>query len=231
MITYTHSDMTFAAGFLTCWNHALTKQCWKTVRYSMQYLKDTLDYSILFDEFQKFCLVAYLNSDWSVNLQDRKSITESLIKIADDSIFWCLTKQTEVSLSSTETEYIVASKMTKNIITICSILMKLEIISVNFIFSLLIDNMSSIAVSGGKKIICNAWHVDIYYHHIRDLIQNSIIKILHISSRKMTADNLTKTLGVIKFKKFRSLTGLSKESLDIEDKDSSSDNNFDSKSK
>ena len=51
----------------------------------------------------------------------------------------------------------------------------------------------------------------------------------------MTADGLIKTLRAIKFKKFRSLTELSKEdltelleeSLDIEGKDSGSNDNFD----
>ena len=44
----------------------------------------------------------------------------------------------------------------------------------------------------------------------------------------MTADELTKTLGVIKFKEFRGLIELSNESLDIDkNDDGSSDDNFD----
>ena len=53
----------------------------------MRYLKDTLDYNVLFDESQKFCLVEYLDSDWEADLQDRKSTTEFLIKIAGRSVF------------------------------------------------------------------------------------------------------------------------------------------------
>ncbi len=127
--------------------------------------------------------------------------------------------------------------MIKNIITTHDILMKLEIISADFIFSLLINNMSSIAVSENEKITHNTQHVNICYHHIRDLIQNDMIEILHISSRKMTADDLTKTLRVIKFKKFRSLTELLKDDLtelseeSLEGKDNSLNDNFDSKSK
>ena len=118
--------------------------------------------------------------------------------------------------------------MMKNIIMIHDILIKLDVISADFAFSLLIDNTSSIAVSGGEKITQNTRHVDIHYHHIRDLIQNSTIEILHIFSRDMAADELTKTLNAIKFKEFHSLIELSKESLDIDkDKDDNSDDNFD----
>ena len=45
----------------------------------------------------------------------------------------------------------------------------------------------------------------------------------------MAADGLTKALGAVKFKEFRSLVGLSRESLDIEGKDSSEDDDFSSK--
>jgi len=118
--------------------------------------------------------------------------------------------------------------MTKNIITICDILVKLDVISVDFAFSLLINNMRSIVVSENKKITQNIRHVDIHYHHIRDFIQNSMIEILHIFSRDMTADELTKTLNVIKFKEFCDLIELSKESLDIDkNNNDSSDDNFD----
>ena len=173
-------------------------------------MKDTLSYDVLFDEFQRFCLVEYLNSDWKVNLQDRKSMTEFLIKIADRSVFWCSTKQTEISLFSTETEYIAAFKTVKNIITIHDILVELDVILMNFAFSLLIDNMGSIAVSESEKITWNARHVNICYHHIRNLIQNDTIKILHIFSRNMMMNELMKTLSIIKFKEFHDLIKLSK---------------------
>src|SRR5204863_3116142 len=124
--------------------------------------------------------------------------------------------------------YIVTFKMMKNIIMICDILVELDVILMNFVFFLLIENMRSIVVSKNEKITQNVRHVDIYYHHIRDLIQNDTIEILHISSRDMTVNELIKTLSVIKFKEFYSLIELLKESLDIDkNNDGSSDDNFD----
>ena len=113
-----------------------------------------------------------------------------------------------------------------NIITIHDILIELEIILADFAFSLLINNTGSIAVSEDEKITHNIRHVDICYHHIRDLIQNDMIEVLHISSRDMMVNGLMKTLSAIKFKEFRGLIELSRKSLDISD-DGSSDDNFD----
>ena len=91
--------------------------------------------------------------------------------------------------------------MVKNIIMICDILVELDVILADFAFSLLINNTESIVISESKKIIQNIRHVDIHYHHIRNLIQNDMIEVLHIPSRDMVADGLTKALGAIKFNK------------------------------
>ena len=78
-----------------------------------------------------------------------------------------------------------------------------------FAFPLLIDNTGSIAVSSGEKVTRNARHIDIRYHHIRDLIQKGLIKVTHVSSNQMAADGFTKALPEPKFKEFRDLIGVS----------------------
>ena len=105
-------------------------------------------------------------------------------------------------LSTTETEYIVISETVKNVIIICEILYKLNIILKNFTFLLLINNIGVIAVSEDEKVTRNARHIDIHYHHIQDLIEKKIIEISHIPTDEMTADDLTKMLLSNKFKEF-----------------------------
>ena len=117
--------------------------------------------------------------------------------------------------------------MMKNIIMICDILIKLNVILTDFTFSLLIDNMRSIAVSKNEKITQNVKYVNICYHHIRNFIQNSMIEIFHILSRNIMMNELTKTLNIIKFKKFYNFIELSKKSFNIDKNDNvSSDEDF-----
>src|SRR5205085_11542817 len=82
------------------------------------------------------------------------------------------------------------------------------IIDEEFNFSLMIDNDGAITIGNSKKITCNARHIEIHYHHICDLVQKETIKLLQISSSKMTADDLTKSLKTIKFQQFQSLLDL-----------------------
>ena len=69
----------------------------------------------------------------------------------------------------------------------------------------MIDNDGAITIGNNKKITHNAHHIEIHYHHICDLVQKETIKLLQISSSKMTADSLTKSLKTIKFQQFQSL--------------------------
>ena len=113
-------------------------------------------------------------------------------------------------LSTTEAEYIVVSETVKNIVITRGILHKLNIILEDFAFSLLIDNTGAIVISGGEKVTRNARHIDIHYHHIRDLIEKKTIEISHILTGEMAADGLTKMLLLNKFKEFIELIRVSK---------------------
>ena len=113
-------------------------------------------------------------------------------------------------LSTTETEYIAVSETVKNVIITHKILHELNIISENFTFLLLINNISMIAVSESEKVIRNARHIDICYHHIQNLIEKKIIEIFHILTDEMTANDLTKMLLSNKFKEFIELVRVSK---------------------
>ena len=184
------------------------KQCWGAAKHLIQYLKGSIDYEMIFDRSNGFQLGAYSDSDWAGDLHDRKSTTGSCIMLAGGPVFWKSTKQTGMSLSSIKTEYIAASETAKSIIVIQEILIELDIIDEEFNFSLMIDNEEAITIGNDEKITRNACHIEICYHHIHDLVQKKTIELLQISSNEMTADDLTKSLKMIKFQQFRSLLDL-----------------------
>ena len=98
----------------------------------------------------------------------------------------------------------------KNIIIIHKNFHKLNIILKDFVFLLLINNISVIAVSESEKVTRNARHIDIQYHHIQDLVEKKTIEISHIPTGRMAAGGLTKMLLSNKFKEFVELVRVSK---------------------
>ena len=93
-------------------------------------------------------------------------------------------------------------------------------------FLLLINNISTIAVSENEKVIRNARHIDIHYHHIQNLIEKKIIEIFHISTDEMTVNDFTKVLLSNKFKEFVELIEISKIEIDDDNNDEISDDKF-----
>ena len=98
------------------------------------------------------------------------------------------------------------------------------IISEDFAFLLLIDNISVIVISESEKVTRNARHINICYHHIQNLIEKKIIEISHISTDEMTVNDLTKALLSNKFKEFIELIKISKIETDDKTKNSKTGN-------
>src|SRR5436190_19513016 len=63
LTTYTRLNIAFAISFLECYNNTLTQQCWQMMLHLLQYLHDTIDYEIMFDDSKKYRLVIYFNAD------------------------------------------------------------------------------------------------------------------------------------------------------------------------
>lgn len=70
------------------------------------------------------------------------------------------------------------------------------------------DNMSVVHIS--KNIVQHSRikHIDIQHHFMKDLVEEKIISLDHISTDKQLADIFPKALYVIQFENFRSTLGL-----------------------
>ena len=95
--------------------------------------------------------------------------------------------------------------MTRNLISIHEILAELDIIVSDFTFPLLMNNNSAITALNDEKITRSARHIDIWYHHIQNLVEKNIIGIFYIFSKQMTADEFIKALDKEKFIKFHEM--------------------------
>ena len=55
-------------------------------------------------------------------------------------------------------------------------------------------NQSCIAVAESKKLLARTKHVAIKYHHFKNLVDDKVIKISYINTKKKLADILTKPI-------------------------------------
>jgi hypothetical protein len=51
-------------------------------------------------------------------------------------------------------------------------------------------------------------HIDIRHHFIRDLVENKVVTLEHVSTKEQVADIFTKALDDVQFEKLRSKLGI-----------------------
>lgn len=183
---------------------------WNEVKRIFRYLIHTKDKRLRLGtpgEKQAYQLIGYADADWGGDVHDRKSNTGYCFKYLGAPISWTSRKQTMVTLSSTEAEYIALVEATQEALWITRILKDLnqELIGPPVIYE---DNQSCIKLLQNDRSSPRTKHIATKYHFVRELFKSRDIDIRYCPSDKMTADLLTKPLGAIKIKQFAEDIGL-----------------------
>ena len=79
-----------------------------TVKRIIYYITGTLDYGLCYPYDSSLVIARYSDVDWVGNVVDRKNTSSTCFFIGDCPMAWLSKKQNSISLSTTETEYIVA---------------------------------------------------------------------------------------------------------------------------
>jgi len=193
----TRPDISFSVNQVSRFMKNPGKKHWVACKRILRYLKSTaalgLNYQSNTND-NKITLTGYCDADWAGDVDDRKSTTGYVIKINDCLINWISKKQSTVSLSSAEAEYMSISaaiqemKWTRNLLT------ELNLLS-NETPILYCDNQSAIAISENDKFHNRTKHIDIRHHFIREAIKNKEVELRWIESKRQEADLLTKSLS------------------------------------
>ena len=141
-------------------------------------------------------MIGYSDADWGGDPTYRKSTSGLVFKVFGNTVVWNSRKQIATATSSTEAEYISLSNTASEGIWIMKILNDLNIKVTNL--TIYEDNLSTIKsaeVPTQKRLK----HIDIRYHHIKDLINNKKIRLEYIRSEEQEADMLTKPITGSKF--------------------------------
>lgn len=203
----TRPDIAFSVSFLSQFNNCNNDYHWKCAKRVLRYLQGTKDYCLRFVRSNKG-LEGFVDADWGSNKIDRKSYTGFVFKLSEASISWKSSKQKTVALSSTEAEYMALSDAAKEAIYLKNLLY--EITGINDCVIMFNDNQGAQKLSSNPVFHERSKHIDIRHHFIRQCLSDKIIKLVYLSTDKMTADVLTKPLKSSKHNDFVNSLGLVK---------------------
>ncbi|XP_057481937.1 uncharacterized mitochondrial protein AtMg00810-like [Actinidia eriantha] len=77
----------------------------EAVRRILRYVKNTIDYGLLYKKGEECKLVGYCDADYAGDHDTIRSTTGYVFKLGSETISWCSKRQPTVSLSTTEAEY------------------------------------------------------------------------------------------------------------------------------
>jgi hypothetical protein len=181
------------------------------VKHLLRYMRSTKNRCIRYGPTNPD-LLGYSDADYASDKSDRKSTSGNVFLLAGGAVSWLSRKQKSVSTSTTEAEYISMSICAKQAMWLSQLLRDMGYAkylgSSQWTVNLKGDNQSSLALVHNPHIHDRSKHIDIAYHHIRDLERHNRIKIEYTSTDEMVADGLTKPLQGPAFEQHVRLLGL-----------------------
>ncbi|KHJ32504.1 putative effector [Erysiphe necator] len=214
-MVYTRPDIAFALGRLSQYMKEPTKKHGYALKKLMRYLRYTVDYRLRFSPKETVTLVVYSDADWATDKVDRKSISGGLGMLCGAAIFWLSRKQRSVSTSTAEAEYASASIVAKLGQWMAQVLRDMgypEYVAPNGItVETRGDNQGALALIKNPHLNDRSKHIDICYHHIRDLHEKHRIRTEYVPTKDMLADGLTKPLGKGPFSNFVKMIGVGRD--------------------
>jgi len=204
----TRPDIAYAAATLSRFSSDPGKAHWILAKRVLRYLKGTSIYAIEYKKDNKK-LMAYADSDWAGDIDDRKSCTGNLVMLAGGPISWKSKKQKSISLSTMEAEYVALCEMSKEIVFIKRLLTHIGLEKfVETPITVYCDNQSATELAKNAVLHKRSKHIDIAYHYTRDLVRKGEIEIVYLSTEFMIADMFTKALPKVKHQKCLSMLNL-----------------------
>ncbi|KAE8736454.1 PLAC8 family protein [Hibiscus syriacus] len=177
----THEGI-FLFGVMSRYMQNPKKPHLEAVRRILRYVKNTIDYGLLYKKGEDYKLVGYCDADYAGDHDTRRSTTGYVFKLGSGTISWCSKRQ---------------PKLMNNLHQ-----------PVDYAISLYCDNQSAIRLAENHVFHARTKHVEVHYHFVREKVLQEEIEMRQIKTDEQIADLFTKSLSVGKFEHFRRQHGV-----------------------
>ena len=213
------SDIAYATHQCACFAADPKMEHGKAVCWIGQYLNGTKDKGMLFMPDSSMGLEVYVDADFAGNWNrdevphDRdmaRSCHSYIIKYMGCPIMWKSQLQTEIALSSTESEYTGLSYALHETIPMMELLKEMKSTGLpvsptnaDVHYQVFEDNSEAIKMAQVHKYRPRTKHLNIKVHHFRVYVEQKEISLHPIKSSEQIADYHTKPLNVDQFTRLR----------------------------
>lgn len=202
----TRPDLAYAIGKLSRFGHNPGKRHWKGVKRALQYLKGTYDYSLTLGGVSSGTptLTGYSDASFQDCPDTSRSTSGYVFYLGDGPISWSSKRQSVVTNSTMEAEYLGLSNAARQAVWLRELLEDLHCTqtSPTTIFG---DNNAALILAQDATDHSRAKHIKRVFHYVRERIeQEQDITVDYCPGKENIADIFTKPLTPELFSKFNS---------------------------
>ncbi|CAJ2652309.1 unnamed protein product [Trifolium pratense] len=205
-LTASRPDIMFVVGVCARYQSEPKMSHLTQVKRIFKYVNGTCGYGILYSHGNNSTLVGYCDAYWAGSVDDRKSTSGGCFFLGSNLVSWFSKKQNSVSLSTAEAEYIAAGSSCSQLLWTRQMLKEYSV--EQDVMTLYCDNLSAINIFSNPIQHSRTKHIDIRHHFIRELVEEGIVTLEHISSEEQLADIFMKALDANQFEKLRGKLGI-----------------------
>ncbi|CAM8923229.1 unnamed protein product [Rhodiola kirilowii] len=201
-LTASRLDIAYAVGVCARYQADPKESHLLQVKRIIKYVCGTIDFGIWYTKDTNPCLVGYCDADWAGNAEDRKSTSGGCFFLGNNLVSWFSKKQNSISLFTTDAEYIAAGSCCTQLLWMKQMLSEYGVEQKEM--TLYCDNMSAISISKNPVQHSRTKHIDIRHHFIRELVEQKVVNLKHVTTDNQLADIFTKPLEATQFETLRS---------------------------
>lgn len=181
-----------------------TQAHWVALKRILRYLKGTKNMGITYKQQEPSKLVAYSDADYANDVETRRSTTGFCIFFGGGPISWRCQRQSIITLSTTEAEYVAGCELVKELLPIREQMIELNQIQSDQPTEVFIDNQSTVKIASNEAGQNRTKHIDIRAKWLTEQSLKKKIEVKKIRGDEQPADILTKPLSKLKFATNRS---------------------------
>ena len=145
-LTTSRPNIMLAVGLVARYQATLKQNHLLEAKRIFRYLQGTTQYGLWYPKGKRFTLTTYTDADWASCVDDRKITSGGAFYLGESLVAWLSKKQTSISLSTTEAEYIAVATCCTQVMWMKQILLDMKV-SIDEPISIKCDNTSAISIS------------------------------------------------------------------------------------
>jgi len=206
-ITVTRPDLAYSVCLISRFMANPMESHMMAAKRILRYIRATTDLGVFYRKGCEDEMLAYTDSDYAGDLDDRKSTSGYVFMLSGGAVAWSSKKQPVVTLSTTEAEFVAAASCACQCIWLQQILKQIGGTERKCV-KVLCDNSSTIKLAKNPVLHGRSKHIDVRFHFLRNLTKDEVIDIEHCGTNEQLADIMTKPLRLELFEKFRAALGV-----------------------